>query len=346
MWVLTFGGRLHTTPLSPSITSILDIGCGTGLWANAIAHAFPSAEVVATDLVPPQRKDDTAPNVRYIQHNADDADWSPLKEGQFEFIHARMITGGMHDWPGFRKKCFRHLKPGGALEIIDMSSPLRSEDPSYDSKDTSALVNFVHLAGESWERNGLDFGVSSKQVAGLEAVGFEEVEEETYRWPIGDWPEDEQEKRLGLLGRGNMDKFLTLSGRHVLTNRGFMSDEDAANTIDSAKMELSRAEERRYYYVMCVYSPFIRDLSFSLSANEISGKFTQRGNRCDPDAPFCHDASYIVHQSLCSYSSRARQIGAFDDSAMVLWPFYFFLHLCIATILVRSPKDKRAISEM
>lgn len=250
MWVLTFGGRLHTTPLSPNITSILDVGTGTGLWANAIAHAFPTAEVIATDLVPPPRKDDTAANVHYIHHNADDPEWTRFRDGQFDFIHVRMVTGGIHDWPGFRKKCFRHLRPGGALEIIDMSHPLRADDEAYDSVDASALVKFVQLAGESWAQDGLDYKVSGKQTAGLEEAGFEDVEEETYRWPIGTWPEDEQEKKLGVLAQGNMEKFLRLSGRHVLTNKGFLSSEETTGVIAEANEELLKTNERRYYYVM------------------------------------------------------------------------------------------------
>ncbi|KAK3197787.1 hypothetical protein GRF29_216g1289027 [Pseudopithomyces chartarum] len=135
MWVLIFGRRLHTTPLSPNITSILDVGTGTCLSADAIAHAFPIAEVIATYLVPPSRQDDTAPSVHYIQHDADDPEWALFQVGQFDNIYVRMVTGGIHDWLGFRKNCFIHLKPGGALEIIDMSYPLRADEDAYDSED-------------------------------------------------------------------------------------------------------------------------------------------------------------------------------------------------------------------
>ena len=252
MWVLTFGRRLHTTPLSPNITSILDVGTGTGLWANAIAHAFPIAEVIATDLVPPSRQDDTAPNVHYIQHDADDPEWALFQVGQFDYIHARMVTGEIHDWPGFRKKCFRHLKPGGALEIIDMSYPLRADKDAYDSEDTSALVKVVQLPGERLAQDGLDYQVSGKQTAGLEEAGFEDVEEEIYRCPIGAWPEDDQEKKLGLLAQRNMDRFLSLSGRHVLTHKGFLSLEDITRVIDAAKEELLKTDERRYFSIMYV----------------------------------------------------------------------------------------------
>lgn len=253
IWILTFDGRLHTTPLSPNITSVLDVGTGTGVWADTIAHAFPHAEVIATDLVLPQRRDDTPPNVQYVQHNADDLEWDLFKNGQFDFIHARMVTSGIRDWPRFREKCFRHLKPGGALEIIDVSHPLRSDEEAYDSKESSALINFVHVAGESWRQDGLDYRVTSKQTAGLEEVGFEDVEEETYRWPIGSWSEEEREKRIGQLVYGNTEQFLTLGGPHILTNKGFMNKEDADKVISSATEDLAKTKERKYLYMMKVH---------------------------------------------------------------------------------------------
>lgn len=252
MWVLTFDGKLHTTPLSPGITAILDVGTGTGIWANTIAKAFQNVDVVATDLVLPPAKDNAPTNVRYIQHNADDAEWTLFKDGQFDFIHARMVTSGIHDWPGFRAKCFKHLKPGGRLEIIDMSHPLRSVESAYDSKESSALIKFVDLAGESWRQDGLDYRVTGKQIVGLEKVGFEDIEEKTFRWPIGAWPDNEREKKIGLLAKGNVEKFLTLAGKHILTNKGFMDDGGAEKAIAAAAQDLFETENRKYYYVMYV----------------------------------------------------------------------------------------------
>ncbi|PSN67691.1 S-adenosyl-L-methionine-dependent methyltransferase [Corynespora cassiicola Philippines] len=254
MWVLTFDGKLHTTPLSSGITSILDLGTGTGIWANAVAKKFPNADVVATDLVLPSAKDDAPTNVRYIQHNADDAEWTLFKDGQFDFIHARMITSGIHDWPGLRAKCYKHLKPGGRLEIIDMSHPLRAVESARDSKESSALIKFVHLAGESWRRDGLDYSVTGKQIAGLEKVGFEDINEQSFRWPIGTWPDNEREKKIGLLAKGNVEKFLTLAGKHILTNKDFMDDVGADEAIAAAAQDLSETESRKYYYVMKVHS--------------------------------------------------------------------------------------------
>ncbi|KAF1966837.1 S-adenosyl-L-methionine-dependent methyltransferase [Bimuria novae-zelandiae CBS 107.79] len=254
MWVLTFDGRLHTTPLSPRIDSVLDVGTGTGTWAETIAHAFPTAKVIATDLILPPRKDGTPPNLHYTQHNADDLEWTLFRDSQFDFIHTRMMTSGIRDWPAFRANCFRHLKPGGNLEIIDVSHPLRSADERYDCKENSALINFVHVAGKSWRNDGFDYHIAKKQIAGLREVGFEDVEETVYRWPIGSWSEEEREKKLGRLSLSNTEKFLTLRGPHILTNKGFMSKGAADKVLDAAKDDFFKTNERKYYYVMKVHT--------------------------------------------------------------------------------------------
>lgn len=119
-------------------------------------------------------------------------------------------------------------------------------------KITSPLVKVVQLTGESLAQDGLDYQVSGKQSAGLEEAGFEGVKEEIYRWPIAAWPEDDQEKKPGLLAQRSMDRFLSLSGWHVLTHKRFLSLEDTTRVIDAAKEELLKTDERRYFSMIYV----------------------------------------------------------------------------------------------
>jgi methylase of polypeptide subunit release factors len=42
-------GQLHKAPLNDP-QRILDVGCGTGIWAIDTADAYPGAEVIGTDL--------------------------------------------------------------------------------------------------------------------------------------------------------------------------------------------------------------------------------------------------------------------------------------------------------
>lgn len=248
---MTLEGKLHSTALPADLTSILDVGTGTGLWAKSMARAFPNAEIIATDLILPSEKDNMPTNMSIKQHNADDIEWSDFTPNQFDFIHARMITSGIHNWPSFRANCFRHLKPdGGLLEILDLSHPLRADNAEFDSPEASPLIEFVRLAGKSWRQNGLDYGVTEKQQIGLAEAGFKGIKEQVFRWPIGSWPEDEREKRMGELCQENVLRFLNLAGKTILINDGFMSHSQAEKVVQSAKEDLLKTLEKRFYYLM------------------------------------------------------------------------------------------------
>lgn len=47
-FLLIFGGELYRAPLT-RIERVLDVGCGTGLWAMDFGDLHPKATVIATD---------------------------------------------------------------------------------------------------------------------------------------------------------------------------------------------------------------------------------------------------------------------------------------------------------
>ena len=51
--LLQLNGKLHMCPLDKPL-EILDIGCGTGIWAMDIADEYPTCQVIGTDLSPIQ----------------------------------------------------------------------------------------------------------------------------------------------------------------------------------------------------------------------------------------------------------------------------------------------------
>src|SRR5260221_3887089 len=59
----------HASPLRCDLTSILDVGCGTGRWVMEMARTFPGAQVVGLDIEPPQSGQVLAPNTCFVQAN-------------------------------------------------------------------------------------------------------------------------------------------------------------------------------------------------------------------------------------------------------------------------------------
>lgn len=90
MCELVLGGRLHLAPVGKAPARILDVGCGTGLWAVEAADEYPSAQVLGCDLSPIQPSM-IPPNAKF---EIDDVEEEWTHNEPFDYIHARYLSGG------------------------------------------------------------------------------------------------------------------------------------------------------------------------------------------------------------------------------------------------------------
>ncbi|CAG8949920.1 hypothetical protein HYFRA_00004250 [Hymenoscyphus fraxineus] len=235
VWLLTLRGALHLVSTPESFRSVLDVGCGTGVWALAIASMHTNVQVTATDLTPPTSIVPPA-NVKFIKADAD-TEWAL---GKFDFIHGRMITSGIHDWQVFLSRCWEHLEFGGVLELLDICHPFGSDDPS--SELASAVIRFGHAAEKCWGKKGLDYRASMKHVDRLTKLGFENITETELKWPLGEWASTDREKKMGKLTLSNFRTFLEMAGVKILTSDSEMSPQTAQVLVDEALKELSAGD--------------------------------------------------------------------------------------------------------
>lgn len=102
-WMLTVvkEGRLHNAPLPDRPLKILDVGCGSGIWAIQMAEEYPSALITGMDISPIQPAKKPA-NVDWIVHDME-KDW-PVPEDYFDFIHLSLVHGCVADWRSMMNK--------------------------------------------------------------------------------------------------------------------------------------------------------------------------------------------------------------------------------------------------
>ena len=117
-------------------------------------------------------------NVSFLKADAEQ-DWTFVQH-QFNFIHGRMLTSGIHDWPALLSRCWNHLRPEGWLELLDVCHPFRAEDSTADSS-SSSLIRWGYQAERCWAKNGLDYRASTKHLERLRDLGFVETEERTLK---------------------------------------------------------------------------------------------------------------------------------------------------------------------
>ncbi|KAJ4132874.1 hypothetical protein NW754_015687 [Fusarium falciforme] len=87
-----------------ALHNVLDVGCGTGIWAIEFADEHPSAAVLGIDLSPIQ-PNFVPPNCRFKVDDVND-DWT-FGENHFDFIHIRAMIGCVPDWVELHRKSLR-----------------------------------------------------------------------------------------------------------------------------------------------------------------------------------------------------------------------------------------------
>jgi tRNA (cmo5U34)-methyltransferase len=112
---------------TPQAKRLLDIGCGAGNYSIKMLQALPDLDVDLVDLSQPmlERAAERVGAVttgKVVTHQADIRELD-LGECQFDIILAAAVFHHLRadkEWRQVFSKCFRALRPGGALWISDM----------------------------------------------------------------------------------------------------------------------------------------------------------------------------------------------------------------------------------
>ena len=240
IYYITLGKKLSAAPLDPQIKSVLDLGCGTGIWAIDVANQFPSVKVVAMDLTPPNVP---APsNVTFVQADIE----PPWQLGLFDYIHCRMLMSAVGDWPGFLQKCWDHLEPGAWLELNEVCAPYRAVNPQFDAS-SSAFLRFGAANDQAWNLAGRDFFAGPKQTQRLRDIGFQEIDEVDYRLPIGSWGITDRERRIGGLVLEACKKYVSSSAQ-LLAQIPDLDERESKQLIQEAVRDVEENGVRNEYY--------------------------------------------------------------------------------------------------
>ncbi|KAI8072096.1 S-adenosyl-L-methionine-dependent methyltransferase [Thamnidium elegans] len=191
-------GNIHVPVAMDKPITVLDAACGAGFWTLDIAHTFPNAKVIGLDAFPVDDKrmkghsnTISAPNIVYKY--GDLTTHLPLPDNYLDIIYQRDTTSIMpHErWPFLLDELMRVAKPGGYIELVEYSFVINNPGPVL------ALVN------EWYKIVTTSIGVDPKEAKHLKhmmiTAGFQDVDKKVITVPIGEWPEDEDEREKGFL---------------------------------------------------------------------------------------------------------------------------------------------------
>ncbi|EGR45584.1 uncharacterized protein TRIREDRAFT_110877 [Trichoderma reesei QM6a] len=166
---MLLGDQLFEAPIKKPPTKVLDVGTGTGIWAIDMSDAYPSAEIIGTDISPIQPTW-VPPNCIFHLEDAQ-LEWTYPPES-FDFIHIR------------------------ALYVRD--------DPKHIFKRWSEVFT---EAGERMGRTLL-IGTGGRMRKLMQEAGFVDVVEKNYKVPSGRWSSDPTMKQIGAYNLAFLDESL------------------------------------------------------------------------------------------------------------------------------------------
>ena len=89
----------------------------------------------------------------------------------------------------------RNLQPGGWIEQLEADAPFLCDDNSLS--EDNILRTFGPNVLNAAAKSGHPGGTLHTMRGAIEKAGFVDIQEKTYKWPIGAWPKDSLLKEIG-----------------------------------------------------------------------------------------------------------------------------------------------------
>src|SRR5947207_772694 len=182
MLTLLLDDTLYLAPIDENCQRVLDLGCGTGLWAIDFADSHPSAAVIGTDLSPIQPSF-VPPNCQFQLDDCED-EWT-FENDAFDFVHVRCLFGAISDWPKLYRQIHTHTKPGGWIQQLEMSIEFTSDDGTVGPDHFMAQWSRTFI--EAGDKMGKTFRIADNAAQLIRDAGFTDVRESWYKVPVGPW---------------------------------------------------------------------------------------------------------------------------------------------------------------
>ncbi|KAJ9211137.1 hypothetical protein DTO166G4_7274 [Paecilomyces variotii] len=247
VFTLILRGRYHLAPLvNPQ--NILDLGTGTGIWALDMADLYPSATVIGNDLSPIQPAF-VAPNAQFVIEDFEE-DWE-YPENKFDMIHGRTLAGSVKDWPELFAKAYRHLRPGGYLEMQEAPIWCWSDDGSLEPD--SALVQFLSILEQESSKANRSLNIVDKLKPAMIDAGFRDVQVRVYKCPWGPWPKDPHLKEIGRYQYINAIESVDSYGLALMTRGVGYTEDQAKIFLAIVKNQLRTKSLHAYNLIYFVY---------------------------------------------------------------------------------------------
>ncbi|KAJ3030550.1 hypothetical protein HDV00_008856 [Rhizophlyctis rosea] len=228
--------------LSQPGRKVLDLGCGSGIWAFETATAFPTCHVTGFDLSPVQPSTVKPQNVDFMVGDLTKLPL-PFPDASFDFVDMRFLIFAFRAdfWPTIIQEIVRVVKPGGYVEFLE---------PYGDLSGETRVPNFFGMMIDGQVARGIDIRISHKLKEYLNSVPLlTDVHEITKPIHMRPDPTDPESVRLAKMMSDDM--ISVVSGlKAVFLAKGVCDDGDFDMLVREHVKELAE-RDRIYYFTRC-----------------------------------------------------------------------------------------------
>lgn len=173
------GGDYKAPINDEGIRTILDVGCGTGLWARERAREFPGAQVTGVDVESHVPSLPHLANFHFQQANI--LDGLPFPNASFDFVHQRLLVGAIPalKWPAVLQELCRVTRSHGWVEVLESGVVYVHAGP--------ATRQFQAWWGAGEKMLGFNLALLPHLDQMLKNAGLRTIQMETLQLPLGKW---------------------------------------------------------------------------------------------------------------------------------------------------------------
>jgi SAM-dependent methyltransferase len=172
-------GNHYVAPVSPPLHTVLDVGTGTGIWANEMATLFPASLVVGLDLSTSSFREPIPDNCFLRAGNV--LTGLPFPDAFFSFTHQRLLTAGVpaDKWPQVIHELVRVTRRNGWIELVETDSLMVDAGPA-----TAKMHSLLEVVAKSM---GFDAMIIPHLGDFMVQERLQGVEMQPIRIPVGEW---------------------------------------------------------------------------------------------------------------------------------------------------------------
>ncbi|KAI1146028.1 S-adenosyl-L-methionine-dependent methyltransferase [Nemania diffusa] len=237
-------GKITMAHIDDNVMKVLDVGCGTGIWAIDFADQYPQAEVIGVDISPSQPQW-IPPNLKFEMDDITQP-WTYARNS-FDYIHMRWLIGAIPDWTVLFREVYQTLKPGGIFESKESSAIIQSDDGTVPYG--SAMDQWGRVFIEAGRKFGRSFQPVEEnlQLIAMEAAGFVDIKVYNMKTSLGPWPADPKHKEIGQYARLALEQDIEGFIMYMWTTVLGWTREEIAVYAAHLRRELRSPQYHAYY---------------------------------------------------------------------------------------------------